>query len=108
MVYGQPFWPFKGQRPQERPKSFLACGSSSRAEVGWLQQPPSPSPSEVRALERVRTAVQCTQCSSPVLLQQEYSCSPDVMFSPLSLFTSILYAAVYFMQQSTFYSFSFG
>ena len=29
--------PFKGQRPQERPKTFSACGSSGAAEIGRLQ-----------------------------------------------------------------------
>ena len=37
MVYGLADRPFKGQRPQERPKSFLACGSRAAAEVGRLQ-----------------------------------------------------------------------
>ena len=42
MVYGQQFWPLKGQRPQERPKTILACGSRAElAEVGRLQQPQS-------------------------------------------------------------------
>ena len=42
-----------------------------------------------------------TQCYSPIHhTEQEYSCSPEVMFSapPLSLFTNLLYAAVYFLQ----------
>ena len=37
MVYGLLDRPFKGQRPQERPKSFLACGSRGAAEIGRLQ-----------------------------------------------------------------------
>ena len=37
MVYDKPDWPFKGQRPQERPKSFLAFGSRAVAEMGRLQ-----------------------------------------------------------------------
>ena len=37
MAIGQPYQPFKGQRPQERPKTFSACGSSGAAEIGRLQ-----------------------------------------------------------------------
>ena len=39
MVCGQSNRPFKGQRPQERPKSFLAFGSRAKwAGAGWLWQ----------------------------------------------------------------------
>ena len=37
MVLGLLYRPFKGQRPQERPKSFLAFGSRAAAEMGRLQ-----------------------------------------------------------------------
>ena len=45
MVLGQLDQPLKGQRPQERPKLFLACVSRAEvAEVGWVQYPPFPFP----------------------------------------------------------------
>ena len=68
MVYAQSYQPFKGQRPQERPNSFLACGSMAEvAEIGWEQQPPSPfpfpSPSavHVRARSSARALMCCAQ-----------------------------------------------
>ena len=38
MVLSYKDQPFKGQRPQERSKTFSACGSREAAELGWLQQ----------------------------------------------------------------------
>ena len=119
MVLGHKDRPFEGQRPQERPKSFSACGSSSRAEVGWLQQPPSPplspSPSEVRA----RLSARALLCSAHSAVHLSLCCAHSTMLftyvsttlsrnipahlmlcsSLLSLFTNLLYATVYFLQQ---------
>ena len=80
MVYGQQFWPLKGQRPQERPKTILACGSRAEwAEVGRLQQPHSPLlhftwlptilcrkiPAQCTLPLACAHALLCTQCTSP-------------------------------------------
>ena len=72
MVYGQPFWPFKGQRPQERPKTFLAWGSRAElAEVG-CSGPLSPSPSAVRARSSARA--QC--CAVHSVHTVPFTCPP--------------------------------
>jgi len=101
MVLGQQDWPFKGQRPQERPKTFLAYGSRAElAEVGWLAGCSRPL-----SLARAHCCAQCTQCISPgcppgcVSRNIPAQCSgpPEVMFSLPPSLTNLLSAAVYFV-----------